>query len=57
MGTVRNQARNTSQAARGKVKETAGRATGNRKLQAKGTADLAKAKVKRTGERIKRKVR
>lgn len=57
MGTARNQARNTSQAAKGKVKETAGRATGNRKLQAKGTADQAKAKVKRTGERVKSKLR
>ncbi len=57
MGTVRNQARNTSQAAKGKVKETAGRATGNRKLQAKGTADQAKSKAKRTGERLRRKVR
>jgi uncharacterized protein YjbJ (UPF0337 family) len=57
MSTVRNQTRNTSQAAKGKVKATAGRATGNRKLQAKGNADQAKAKVKKTGEKLKRKVR
>jgi uncharacterized protein YjbJ (UPF0337 family) len=57
MGAARNQARNTSQAAKGKVKETAGRATGRRKLQAKGTADQAKANVKKAGERVKRKGR
>jgi len=47
MGEVRNKARNTAQSAKGKVKEAAGKATGNRKLQTKGKTDQAKAKVKK----------
>ena len=35
MGEVRNKARNAAQQAKGKAKESRGRATGNRSLQAK----------------------
>jgi uncharacterized protein YjbJ (UPF0337 family) len=52
MGTM-DKAKNATQAAKGKVKETAGKATDNKRLQAKGKADQAKAKLKRTGEKAK----
>jgi uncharacterized protein YjbJ (UPF0337 family) len=39
--------------AKGKVKEAAGKTTGNRKLQAKGKADQAKAGANRGAQRVK----
>ena len=57
MAEARNKARNATQSAKGKVKEAAGEATGNRKLENKGKTDQAKAKVKKTGEKIKDKLR
>jgi uncharacterized protein YjbJ (UPF0337 family) len=57
MGEIRNKARNAAQHAKGKAKETGGRATGNRSTQAKGKADKAKAKAKKTGERVKDRLR
>jgi uncharacterized protein YjbJ (UPF0337 family) len=57
MGEVRNKARNAVQGAKGKAKETAGRATGNDRLRAKGKTDRAKSKVKKTGERMKDRLR
>ena len=57
MAEARNKARNAAQSAKGKVKEAAGKATGNRKLETKGKTDQGKANVKKTGEKIKDKLR
>lgn len=38
---------------KGKVKEAAGRATGNESLEAEGHADQAKGNLKQAGEKIK----
>lgn len=57
MGEARNKARNASQNAKGKVKEAAGKLTGNRKLESKGKTDQAKARVKKTGEKVKDRFR
>jgi len=43
MGELRDKTRNATQNAKGKMKEAAGSATGNRKLIAKGKTDQAKA--------------
>lgn len=45
--------KNAADAAKGKVKETAGDATGNRDLQAEGRAKKTKADVKQAGEKAK----
>ena len=52
MGNV-DKAKNNTQRVKGKVKETAGKATGNDKLRRQGKADQAKAKVKQAGEKVK----
>jgi uncharacterized protein YjbJ (UPF0337 family) len=52
MGAM-DKAKNTTQQAKGKVKETVGRATGNDRLRRKGKADQVKGKVKQTGEKVK----
>jgi len=52
MGAV-DKAKNTAQRAKGKVKETAGKATGDDRLRRKGKADQAKGKLKQTGEKVK----
>jgi uncharacterized protein YjbJ (UPF0337 family) len=57
MGESRDKARNTAQQAKGKSKESTGRATRNRSLQAKGKTDKAKAKAKKTVERVKDRLR
>ena len=57
MGEVRDKTRNAAQSAKGKVKEAAGKATGNRKLQRKGKADQAKATVKKGAERVRDRLR
>ena len=57
MSAVRNKARNTAQAAKGKIQQSAGKTTKNRKTQAKGTANRAAAKVKNAGERAKDRLR
>ena len=41
----------------GKVKEVAGKATGNEDLEAEGKADQAKGKVKETYGKIKEKIK
>jgi uncharacterized protein YjbJ (UPF0337 family) len=53
MGEIRDKSRNAAQSAKGKVKEAAGKATGDRKLESKGKTDQTKAKVKKTGEKVK----
>ena len=51
--TAKDRAKNDLQRVKGKVKETAGAATGNRKLETKGKADSAKGKAKNVGQKIK----
>jgi uncharacterized protein YjbJ (UPF0337 family) len=48
-----DKSRNAAQRAKGKVKETVGKATGNERLRRQGKADQVKGKIKQTGERIK----
>lgn len=48
-----NKAKNSAQKAKGKVKESAGKITGNDKLRAKGKADQKKGDLKQAGERVK----
>jgi uncharacterized protein YjbJ (UPF0337 family) len=48
-----DKAKNTAQRAKGKVKETAGKVTGNDKLRSKGKVDQKKGDVKQAGEKIK----
>jgi uncharacterized protein YjbJ (UPF0337 family) len=38
---------------KGKVKESAGKATGNESLESEGKADQGEAKVKKAGEHLK----
>jgi uncharacterized protein YjbJ (UPF0337 family) len=57
MGEGRNKAGNAAQQAKGKAKESGGRATGNRSLQVKGKADKAKARAKKTAEHVKDRLR
>ncbi|GHF38379.1 hypothetical protein GCM10018790_15090 [Kitasatospora xanthocidica] len=52
MGTE-NKLRNAAEKATGKVKEAAGRATGDRTIEAKGRAQQAKSDVKQAMEKIK----
>jgi uncharacterized protein YjbJ (UPF0337 family) len=48
-----DKAKNSAQQAKGKVKETAGKATGNDSLRAKGKADQVKGNLKQAGEKVK----
>ena len=48
-----NRLRNKVQRARGRAKESVGRATGDRKLQGRGVGDRLKADVKDVGEQVK----
>jgi uncharacterized protein YjbJ (UPF0337 family) len=48
-----DKARNSAQRAKGKVKEAAGKVTGDRQLQAKGKADQIKGNMKQAGEKVK----
>jgi uncharacterized protein YjbJ (UPF0337 family) len=52
MGTV-DKSKNTAQRAKGKVKEAAGRATGDERLRRRGKADQVKGRIKQAGERVK----
>ena len=49
----RDKARNTAQAAKGKAKRAAGKATGDPYAQAKGGAEKKKANLKQAGEKLK----
>ncbi len=44
---------NAAEEAKGKVKETAGKATDDRNLEAEGKGDQASANVKQAGEKAK----
>ena len=48
-----DKAKNSAQRAKGKVKETVGKATGNDKLRAKGKSDQTKGNLKQAGEKVK----
>lgn len=48
-----DKARNKVQNLRGKLKETLGRATGDRSLENQGTGDQFKSDVKDAGEKVK----
>ena len=52
MGTD-DKAQNTAQDWKGKAKEAAGDATGDRDLEAEGRADQSKADLKQAGEKVK----
>jgi len=52
MGTA-DKASNKAEDLKGKVKEAAGKATGNERLEAEGKSDQAKSAVKGAGEKIK----
>ena len=52
MGT-KDKASNQAQNLKGKVKEAAGKVTGDDKLRAKGKADQTKASLKGAGESVK----
>ncbi|MDA8356401.1 MAG: CsbD family protein [Actinomycetota bacterium] len=51
--TTIDKAKNTSQQAKGKLKETAGKLSGNDKLRAEGKADRTKGDLKQVGEKLK----
>jgi len=48
-----NKAKNRAQLTKGKVKEAAGKLTGNDDLQAKGKADRMKGNLKQAGDKVK----
>ena len=48
-----DKAKNAGQKGTGKVKESAGKVSGNHKLQAEGKADRVKANLKQAGEKVK----
>jgi uncharacterized protein YjbJ (UPF0337 family) len=48
-----DKARNTAEQAKGKLKEAAGRLSGNDDLRAEGKADQTKGNLKQAGEKVK----
>jgi len=52
MGT-KEKAANTTQDVKGKVKESVGKATGNKKLEREGKTDQVKSAIKDVGEDLK----
>lgn len=48
-----DKAKNTAEDAAGKLKEAAGKATGNERLRGEGKLDQASASVKKAGEDIR----
>jgi uncharacterized protein YjbJ (UPF0337 family) len=51
--SAEDKAKNTAEQAKGKVKEDAGKLTGNESLEAEGHADQAKGNLKHAGEKVK----
>jgi uncharacterized protein YjbJ (UPF0337 family) len=51
--TTTDKAKNTAQRAKGKIKEEAGRVTGNDRLRNKGKTDQVKGDLKQAGEKVK----
>ena len=52
MATI-DKAKNTAQQAKGELKETVGKVSGDDKLRAEGRADQVKGNVKQAGEKLK----
>jgi uncharacterized protein YjbJ (UPF0337 family) len=52
-----DKAKNKTQAAKGHLKQAAGKATGDRSLQAKGKKDTTSGNVKQAGEKAKDAIR
>jgi uncharacterized protein YjbJ (UPF0337 family) len=50
---AKDKAKNTTQRAKGKVKEVAGKVIGDDSLRAKGKSDQTKANLKQAGEKVK----
>jgi len=48
-----DKAKNTGQQAKGKMKEVAGKLSGNDKLRAEGKADQTKGSLKQAAEKVK----
>jgi uncharacterized protein YjbJ (UPF0337 family) len=51
--SAEDKAKNTAEAAKGKVKEGVGKVTGNESLEAEGHGDQAKGDLKQAGEKVK----
>jgi uncharacterized protein YjbJ (UPF0337 family) len=51
--TKKDKVKNTTQIAKGRLKESAGKATGNDRLQADGEVDQLKGNIKQAGEKVK----
>lgn len=51
--TNKDKAKNTAQIAKGKVKEIAGKTTGDDKLENDGKVDQMKGNLKQAGEKVK----
>jgi uncharacterized protein YjbJ (UPF0337 family) len=49
----KDKAKNMAQIAKGKVKETAGKTTGDQQLESEGDVDQMKGNVKQAGEKVK----
>ncbi len=49
----KKKAKNLAEIAKGKLKETAGRTTGDTQLEAEGNVDQMKGNVKQAGEKVK----
>jgi uncharacterized protein YjbJ (UPF0337 family) len=50
---ARDKAKNTTQQAKGKLEEVAGKISGDDSLRARGKADQAKGNLKQAGEKVK----
>jgi len=50
---TKDKVKNTAQVTKGKVKEAAGKMTGNTKLKHDGKKDQMKGNVKQSGEKVK----
>jgi uncharacterized protein YjbJ (UPF0337 family) len=51
--SAEDKAKNIAEQAKGKVKEGAGKVTGNERLEAEGHGDQAKGNLKQAGEKVK----
>jgi uncharacterized protein YjbJ (UPF0337 family) len=51
--SAEDKVKNTAETAKGNVKESVGKATGNESLEAEGRADQAKGRLRQAGEKIK----
>jgi uncharacterized protein YjbJ (UPF0337 family) len=51
--TTTDKAKNSAQQAKGKLKEVAGKLSGNDELRAEGRADQTKGNLKQAGEKVK----